>query len=112
MGRPQWQKVIAGVLDAARDTRVDVLATPYHSCDREICQAESKYPFAIVNYISLLGEAMGIDYPDIYKRYNPRADPDAVFDEVQAYGLDPTRVREALRNAFAPACEPDPSNPS
>jgi Fe-S oxidoreductase len=116
IGRPQWQRAIAGVLDAARDARVDVLATIYHSCHREICQEESKYPFAIVNYISLLGEAMGIEYPDVYKHYKLRGDPDAAFDEVQAYvlahGLDPVRVREVLRNAFAPACEPDSSNPS
>ena len=116
IGRAQWQKAIAGVLDAARDVHVDVLATVYHSCHREICQEESKYPFAVVNYISLLGEAMGIEYPDVYKRYKLRADPDAAFDEVQPYvqanRLDPVRVREALRNAFAPACESDASNPS
>jgi heterodisulfide reductase subunit D len=116
MGRPQWQTTIAGILDAASDARVDVLATIYHSCHREICQAEATHPFAIVNYISLLGEAMGFEYPDVYKAYKLRADPDAAFEELQAYvranGLDPSRVRETLRNAFAPACESDRSNPS
>jgi heterodisulfide reductase subunit D len=116
IGRPQWQEAITGVLDSARDARVDILVTLYHSCHREICHAESKYRFTIVNYISLLGEAMGIEYPDVYKRYKLRADPDAVFNEVQAYvaanGLDPVRVREVLRSSFAPACEPDTSNPS
>jgi heterodisulfide reductase subunit D len=116
IGRSQWQKEVANILDAARDARVDVLATLYHSCHREICQAESKYPFVIINYISLLGEAMGIEYADVYKRFKLKADPDAVFSEVEAYvranGLDPLRVREVLRKAFAPACEADASNPS
>jgi Fe-S oxidoreductase len=116
IGLHQWQKEIIAILNAARDARVDVLATIYHSCHREICQAESKYPFAIVNYISLLGEAMGIEYPDVYKRYKLGGNPDAVFDEVQAYvranHLDPARVREVLRSAFSPACETDASNPS
>ena len=77
---------------------------------------EAHYPFAIVNYISLLGEAMGIENPDVYKRYKLGADPQAVFDEVRPYvlanGLNPVRVREVLRDAFAPKCEPDVSNPS
>jgi heterodisulfide reductase subunit D len=116
IGRSQWQKAITAILEAARDARVDILATLYHSCHREICQNQSKYPFEIVNYISLLGEAMGIEYPDVYKRYKLQADPEAVFNEVQGYvkanGLDPGRVREVLHKAFAPACDSDTSNPS
>jgi heterodisulfide reductase subunit D len=116
IGRPQWQEEINRVLGAARDAGVDILATLYHSCQREICEAEAKYPFAIVNYISLLGEAMGIEHPDLYKRFKLKADPDAVYDEVEAYiqanGLDPTKVRALLRKTFAPACGVDASNPS
>jgi hypothetical protein len=59
---------------------------------------------------------MGIEHPDIYKRYKLRADPEAVFEEVRPYvqanGLDPLRVRELLRNTFAPPCESEDSNPS
>jgi Fe-S oxidoreductase len=116
IGRPQWQKEIARLLDAARNARVDVVATIYHSCQREICEAEANYPFAIVNYISLLGEAMGIEHPDVYKRLKLQADPEAAFTEVEAHvranGLDPDRVREVLRKTFAPSCEADPANPS
>jgi hypothetical protein len=116
IGKPQWQKAVSGILDAARDAQVDILATLYHSCHREICQMEAHCPFAIVNYISLLGEAMGIEHPDVYKRYKLGADPKAVFDEVRPYvlanGLNPVRVREVLRDAFAPKCEPEVSNPS
>ena len=116
IGRPEWQKEIARILDAAREARVDILATLYHSCQREICEAEARYPFEIVNYISLLGEAMGIEYPDLYKQFKLWGDPDAVFDEIEAYvranGLDPEKVRAVLRKSFAPACEGLPSNPS
>ncbi len=116
IGRPEWQKAITDILEAAKAARVDVLATIYHSCHREICQAEAKYPFKIVNYISLLGELMGIEYPDVYKRYKIMADPDAVFNEVEAYvranKIDPEQVREVLHKAFAPPCEADNSNPS
>jgi hypothetical protein len=59
---------------------------------------------------------MGIEHPDLYKRFKLKADPDAVYDEVEAYiqanGLDPTKVRALLRKTFAPACGVDASNPS
>ena len=116
LGRPQWHRMTTELLEAATRARVDVVATVYHSCQREICHHEATYPFSIVNYISLLGEAMGITHPDVYKRYKLKADPDAAFDGlrtyVQANRLDSTRVREVLRSAFAPASEPDGSNPS
>lgn len=116
MGQPQWRQAIVESLDRAVEARVDILATIYHSCHREICEEERKYPLQIVNYISLLGEAMGIEGPDMYKRYKLLADPDAVYSEVEdfvtAHGLAPDRVREVLGRTFAPRCEVDPANPS
>jgi len=116
IGRLQWQRAVTGILDAAQAARVDVVATLYHSCHREICEAESRYPFVIVNYISLLGEAMGIEHADVYKHFKLQADPEAAYAEVEPYvranNLDADRVREILRKTFAPACVMDPANPS
>lgn len=116
MGRPPWQRMIAGWLEAAQAARVDVVATVYHSCQREICGEEVNHPLAIVNYMTLLGEAIGIEHRDAYKACKLRADPDAIFDEVQVYvranRLDPERVRAVLRNTFAPECGFDGSNPA
>jgi len=116
LGRSQWQKSIAQVLDAAQAARVDVLATIYHSCHREICHLEAQYPLAIVNYISLLGEAVGIEHADVYKTYMLRADPEAIFEEVRPYveghRLDAARVREVIRSTFAPGDKPKIPNPS
>jgi heterodisulfide reductase subunit D len=106
IGRAHWESTMAGVLEAARDSQADVLATVHSSCHREICAQEANYPFAIVHYISLLGEALGIEYPDIFKHHRIRADPEATFKDVSPYveakGLDPARVREVLLSAFAP----------
>ena len=117
IGRPQWQKEIARVFGCRERMRAST------SSPRSIipvsgrsARRKRRYPFAIVNYISLLGEAMGIEHPDVYKRFKLQADPDAAFTEVEAYvranGLDPERVREVLRKSFAPACEADPASPS
>lgn len=82
----------------------------------EICHEEANYPFGIVNYISLLGDAMGIEHPDMYKRYRLMGDPEAIFEEVREYvevnGLDPERVREVITTAFSPSCETRLPNPS
>jgi len=79
-------------------------------------QEEADYPFEIVNYISLLAEAMGIEHPDLYKKYKLAGDPEAVFEEVREYvdahRLDPAKVLEVLRTAFAPACESRRPKPS
>lgn len=116
IGRPAWQQHVTGVMQEAARAGVDVLATIYHSCHREVCHEEASHPFEIVNYISLLGEAMGIEHADRYKRYKLMGEPDAVYEEVRAYveanNLDPERVREVLRKAFAPACETRLPNPS
>ena len=116
IGKLQWEREIAAIMGAAADARVDILATIYHSCHREICHAEAQHPFAIVNYISLLGEAMGIEHADVYKRYRLMADPDAIIAEAQPFieanRLDPDRVREVVEGSFAPACEAKSSNPA
>jgi Fe-S oxidoreductase len=106
---PGWPERRAGIMRQAGAARPDVLATIYHSCQRELCEEEARQPFAIVNYISLLGEAMGIEHADDYKRYKTMGDPEAVYEAVreyvEAHALDPVRVRAVLAKAFTPACE-------
>jgi hypothetical protein len=109
LGRPRWQEHVAAICGQAAAAGAEVLATIYHSCHREICHVESRWPLAIVNWVSLLGEAMGIVHEDVYKRYRLQADPETAFAELreaaEAHGLDPARVREVLAKSFAPACE-------
>lgn len=117
VGRPAWQAAIAGVARAAAEAGADTLGTLYHSCHRELCELQAEYPFEIVNYVTLLAEAMGLETPpDWYKAQKLRGDPEATFEEVRAVvearGLDPQRVRDVLAKSFAPACEAPPANPS
>lgn len=110
LGRPAWQAAMGDVARAAVAAGADTLGTIYHSCHREICDLEAGYPFEIVSYITLLAEAMGLPTPpDWYKTQRLRGDPDATFEEVratvEAQGLDPARVKDALAKSFTPACE-------
>jgi hypothetical protein len=64
----------------------------------------------------LLGEALGIEHPDVYKKYKLMGDPDTAFAELQEYihanGLGPVRVREILQETFAPPGDIEKWNPS
>jgi len=117
LGRPAWQAHVTRVSKAAAAAGVDVLATVYHSCQREICDQEGRYPFAVINYVTLLAEAMGLPpEEDWFKRQRLAADPEATFAEIQpwveARGLDANRVKDVLTKSFAPACETRLPNPS
>jgi heterodisulfide reductase subunit D len=73
------------VLDQAAAAGVDVLAAIYHSCHRELVAAERDYPFAIQNFISLVGEAMGSTRQDLYKRMVLYRDLERVLAEAAPY---------------------------
>jgi hypothetical protein len=110
VGREGWRAHVRQVAASAEQAGVDVLGTIYHSCHREICGEQAGRPFEIVNYVTLLAQAMALDPPpDWFKRHKLAGDPAATFDEVReaaaALGLDATRVREVLDSSFAPACE-------
>ena len=51
----------------ARAAGVDEVATVFHSCQRLLCALEESEPFRVVNYVALLGAAMGRAYPDEYR---------------------------------------------
>jgi heterodisulfide reductase subunit D len=73
------------VLDQAAAAGVDVLADIYHSCHRELAAAERDYPFAVQNFISLIGEAMGSARQDLYKRMLLYGDLERLLAEAAPY---------------------------
>lgn len=73
------------VLDQAAAAGVDVLADIYHSCHRELVAAEQAYPFAVHNFMSLVGEAMGMTRHDLYKRMVLYRDIERVLAEAAPY---------------------------
>jgi hypothetical protein len=74
----------------------------YHACHRELCAHEATFPFAIVNFLELVGGAMGVDRPDLFKQWKMMQDVDRVLADLdlggrpEAMGLDLDAVREVL----------------
>ena len=92
-------------LRAAADAGVTTLATIYHADHREICDAGTGRSFEVVNFMELLGEGLGIDSADLYKRLKQIRDIDDIIVEtaplIEANKLDLDTVRDALAVEFA-----------
>jgi len=89
-----------GILEAAAEAGVDALAGVYHACHRELCSHEADWPFEVVNFLELIGEAMGIRREDTFKRLKKMQDTDAiladVMDLVEKHGLALEEVRAVI----------------
>jgi heterodisulfide reductase subunit D len=87
-------------LDAANAAGIDYLVGIYHACHREICAHEISSPFKIVNFLELVGEAMGVEKTDLFKQWKMMQDVDRVLAEVApqatSTGLDLESVRDVL----------------
>ena len=94
------REVHRGILEAAAEARVDALAGVYHACHRELCTHEAEWPFEVVNFLELIGEAMGIRRADSFKRLKKMQDTDAiladVLDLVERHGLALEEVRAVI----------------
>jgi hypothetical protein len=102
---PAYKRALhARELDAAASAGVDALVGIYHACHRELCAHETTSPFQIVNFLELVGEAMGVDRPDLFKQWKVMQDVDRVLAEtagqIAAAGLDVEGVREVMTTAI------------
>ncbi|MFZ2006864.1 MAG: (Fe-S)-binding protein [Stellaceae bacterium] len=103
---PKYKReLIEREFQAIIDAGVDTLATIYHADHREICDAGTGRSFEVVNFMELLGAAMGIDVADGYKQLKMLKDIDDMIVEtaplIEANKLDLDTVRAALVAEFA-----------
>src|SRR3990170_1498494 len=87
-------------LEAAAAAGVDYLVGIYHACHRELCAHETASPFKVVNFLELVGEAMGFEQTDLFKQWKMMQDVDRVLAEVAGQaalaGLELESMREVL----------------
>lgn len=102
---PEFKRaLVQRELAAVADAGVTTLATIYHACHREICDAGDGRSFEVVNFMELLGEGLGLDSEDLYKRLKRMRDIDDVIIDaaplIAAHQLDLDTVRDALAAEF------------
>lgn len=95
-----YPNTVATVLSEAEALEVDVLVNVYHPDHRELSAHESKWPFAVANYMELIGESMGLSREDHFKQMKLMRDADAIVAAAQAlidaHHLDPAHAREVV----------------
>ena len=98
------RELVQRELTAVADAGVTTLATVYHACHREICDAGDGRSFEVVNFMELLGEGLGLDSEDLYKRLKLIGDIDEIIVEtaplIESHRLDLDTVRDALLAEF------------
>ena len=98
------RELVQRELQAVSDAGVTTLATIYHACHREICDVGEGRSFEVVNFMELLGEGLGLDSADLYKRLKLIRDIDDIIVEtapfIEANQLDLDTVRNALAFEF------------
>lgn len=85
---------------AAAAAGVTTFASIFHGCHRELIKFQPSVSFELVNFMELIGEAMGIRIPDLYKRLQLLGDIDAIIaqsaDFIAMHGMDLDQVRDAI----------------
>ena len=85
---------------AAAEAGVTTFASIFHGCHRELVKFQPQVSFELLNFMELIGEAMGLAIPDLYKRLALMGDIDAVVaetaEQAALHGLDLEDVRDAV----------------
>jgi heterodisulfide reductase subunit D len=85
---------------AAAAAGVTTIASIFHACHRDLIAYQPTVSFELLNFMELIGEAMGIHIPDLYKRLRLMGDIDQIIadtsDMIAAHQLDLDVVRDAL----------------
>jgi len=69
-----WDSILAAQLDQAVDMGAEVLTPIHHSCHRMLVHFQEKYPIQIEHYLSLVGNSLGLEIEDSYRKYLLLAD--------------------------------------
>jgi hypothetical protein len=96
----------AALDEAMAETRrvgADALVSVYHGCHRFLVKRaiEGREPFEVVNWVSLLGRALGVEQKDRYRAFAMLGDEDLILEEALALdagqGIPIEKLREAIR---------------
>jgi heterodisulfide reductase subunit D len=85
---------------AAAAAGVTTIASIFHACHRDLIAYQPQVTFELLNFMELIGEAMGLHIPDLYKRLRMIGDIDQIIadtsDLIATHRLDLDTVRDEI----------------
>jgi len=75
------QTMVRWCLEEAARTSAEVMVDACQGCHFQFLPEESKYPFQVEHLLTLIGEAMGINYEDKIKKFYRYGDADRIMAE-------------------------------
>lgn len=98
MGGGLYEARLEEMVGEAQRQKLDSITTVYHSCYRELCGMQRRLEFEFTNYITLLGEGLGIrPFNEQYKALRK--------DETPGQAFQALRPRAEARNVNLPRLE-------
>ena len=80
---PVGRTMVRQCLEEAASTGADVMVDACLGCHFQFLPEESRYPFRVEHILTLIGEAMGIDYEDKIRKFYRYADAGRIMAEVR-----------------------------
>lgn len=97
----QWS---ADRLTEAEQTGAEVLVDICHACHETFVDQEGKYNYSMINFVTLVAEALGIPREDRYKKYKQWNDVDRIIadieDNIKTSPYSRDIIVRALRKVF------------
>ncbi len=91
-------------LKAAEAAGIDALAAVYHADHRELCAHERDMPFQIINFLEIIGAAMGIYRNDYFKSLKIKQDSEAILADcapiLSSHGISNDQARPIIESAL------------
>ena len=101
---PEVQRAaLDGAITEAHRVGADALVSVYHGCHRFLVKRaiESREQFEVVNWVSLLGRALGVEQKDRYRAFALLGDEDLILEEALALdageGIPIDKLKAAIR---------------
>lgn len=96
------KKHLSNLLQAGKDAGITTFAGVYHADHRELVRHEPHWPFEVVNYMDLIGQSIGLERTDLFKRLRLMNDADAILAEstgqIEKHNLNVEDTRDAIIN--------------
>ena len=91
--------------DLVAATKAHAMATVCNTCTMTMAPEDSELPFEVTNFIRVVGQALGIDYREKFKKFVQLGNLDSVIKEsrecFEAHGYAEPEIRKKVGGLFS-----------